>query len=81
MGSHADIVSDDIEIEGNSDTETQRERLLSRLHELEQIRNSGGRVIMLGTPQTRDSIYNKLAESYLRLNFRRLFLIKIFSLR
>lgn len=69
-GSHADIViSDDIEIEGNSDTEIQREKLLGRLHELEQIRNPGGRVIMLGTPQTRDSIYNKLAESYPQIKF------------
>jgi hypothetical protein len=69
-GSHADIViSDDIEIEGNSDTEVQREKLLGRLHELEQIRNPGGRVIMLGTPQTRDSIYNKLAESYPQIKF------------
>jgi hypothetical protein len=67
---HADIViSDDIEIEGNSDTEVQREKLLGRLHELEQIRNPGGRVIMLGTPQTRDSIYNKLAESYPQIKF------------
>jgi hypothetical protein len=69
-GSHADVViSDDIEIEGNSDTEIQREKLLGRLHELEQIRNPGGRVIMLGTPQTRDSIYNKLAESYPQIKF------------
>ncbi len=69
-GSHADIViSDDIEIEGNSDTEIQREKLLGRLHELEQIRNPGGRVVMLGTPQTRDSIYNKLAESYPPIKF------------
>jgi len=69
-GSHADIViSDDIEIEGNSDTEIQREKLLGRLHELEQIRNPGGRVIMLGTPQTRDSIYNKLAQSYPQIKF------------
>ncbi len=69
-GSHADIViSDDIEIEGNSDTEVQREKLLGRLHELEQIRNPGGRVIMLGTPQTRDSIYNKLAEGYPQIKF------------
>jgi len=69
-GSHADIViSDDIEIEGNSDTEVQREKLLNRLHELEQIRNPGGRVIMLGTPQTRDSIYNKLAQSYPQIKF------------
>lgn len=69
-GSHADIViSDDVEIEGNSDTATQREKLLGRLHELEQIRNPGGRVIMLGTPQTRDSIYNQLAESYPQIKF------------
>ena len=69
-GSHADVViSDDIEIEGNSDTEIQREKLLNRLHELEQIRNPGGRVIMLGTPQTRDSIYNKLANSYPQIKF------------
>ena len=69
-GSHADVViSDDIEIEGNSDTEIQREKLLNRLHELEQIRNPGGRVIMLGTPQTRYSIYNKLANSYPQIKF------------
>ena len=69
-GSHADIViSDDIEIEGNSDTATQREKLLGRLHELEQIRNPGGRVIMLGTPQTKDSIYNQLAQSYPQIKF------------
>ena len=69
-GSHADVViSDDIEIEGNSDTAQQREKLLNRLHELEQIRNPGGRVIMLGTPQTRDSIYNQLAQSYPQIKF------------
>lgn len=69
-GSHADVViSDDIEIEGNSDTAQQREKLLNRLHELEQIRNPGGRVIMLGTPQTRDSIYNQLAQSYPQVKF------------
>ncbi len=69
-GSHADVViSDDIEIEGNSNTAQQREKLLNRLHELEQIRNPGGRVIMLGTPQTRDSIYNQLAQSYPQVKF------------
>lgn len=69
-GSHADIViTDDIEIEGNSDTAEQREKLLGRLHELEQIRNPGGRVIMLGTPQTRDSIYNQLAKAYSQIKF------------
>ena len=69
-GSHADIViSDDVEIEGNSDTALQRDKLLGRLHELEQIRNPGGRVIMLGTPQTKDSIYNQLAKAYQQIKF------------
>ena len=69
-GSHADIViSDDVEIEGNSDTAVQRDKLLGRLHELEQIRNPGGRVIMLGTPQTKDSIYNQLASAYPQIKF------------
>ena len=69
-GSHADIViSDDVEIEGNSDTAIQRDKLLGRLHELEQIRNPGGRVILLGTPQTKDSIYNQLAKSYPQVKF------------
>lgn len=64
-GSHADyVIGDDVEIQGNSDTATQRQKLLMKIHEFEQIRNVGGRVLLLGTPQTRESIYLQLADAY-----------------
>jgi len=64
-GSHADyVVGDDIEIEGNCETANAREKLLSKVSEFEQIRNVGGRVIFLGTPQIKDSIYNQLKAGY-----------------
>ena len=64
-GSHADyVVGDDIEIEGNCETANAREKLLNKVSEFEQIRNVGGRVIFLGTPQIKDSIYNQLKAGY-----------------
>ena len=64
-GSHAEyVIGDDIEIEGNCETANARSKLLNKVSEFEQIRNVGGRVIFLGTPQIRDSIYNTLAEGY-----------------
>ena len=64
-GSHADyVIGDDIEIEGNCETANAREKLLNKVSEFEQIRNVGGRVIFLGTPQIKDSIYNQLAAGY-----------------
>ena len=64
-GSHADyVIGDDIEIEGNCETANAREKLLNKVSEFEQIRNVGGRVIFLGTPQIKDSIYNQLASGY-----------------
>ena len=64
-GSHADFVlGDDIEIEGNCETAASRNKLLNKVHEFEQIRNVGGRVILLGTPQIQESIYNQLKEGY-----------------
>lgn len=64
-GSHADyVIGDDIEIEGNCETANAREKLLSKVSEFEQIRNVGGRVIFLGTPQIKDSIYNQLKAGY-----------------
>jgi len=64
-GSHAEyVVGDDIEIEGNCETANARSKLLNKVSEFEQIRNVGGRVIFLGTPQIRDSIYNQLKEGY-----------------
>jgi len=64
-GSHADfVIGDDVEIEGNCETAASRDKLLNKVHEFEQIRNVGGRVILLGTPQTQESIYNQLKEGY-----------------
>jgi hypothetical protein len=64
-GSHAEyVIADDIEIEGNCETAHARAKLLNKVSEFEQIRNVGGKVIFLGTPQIRDSIYNQLKEGY-----------------
>jgi hypothetical protein len=64
-GSHADyVIGDDIEIEGNCETAASREKLMSKVSEFEQIRNVGGRVVFLGTPQIKDSIYNQLKSGY-----------------
>jgi hypothetical protein len=69
-GSHAFyVIVDDVEIEGNCETQAQRDKLLHKLTELEQIRNEGGRIIFLGTPQTIESIYFKLAEHYALIKF------------
>lgn len=64
-GSHADfVIGDDIEIEGNCETAAARDKLMNKVAEFEQIRNVGGRVIFLGTPQIKDSIYNQLKSGY-----------------
>jgi hypothetical protein len=64
-GSHAEyLIFDDVEIEGNCETAMSRQKLLNKCLEAEQIRNVGGRVIFLGTPQIKDSIYNQLKEGY-----------------
>lgn len=64
-GSHADwVITDDIESEKNSETAPAREKLYSRMAEIEQIRNPGaGGVRILGTPQTIESVYIKLREA------------------
>lgn len=64
-GSHADyVIADDVEIEGNCETANARNKLMGKVSEFEQIRNAGGRVIFLGTPQIKDSIYNQLKSGY-----------------
>ncbi len=64
-GSHAEfVIGDDVEIEGNCETAASRTKLLNKVSEFEQIRNVGGRVIFLGTPQIQESIYNQLKEGY-----------------
>ena len=64
-GSHAEyVIADDVEIEGNCETANARGKLMNKVSEFEQIRNAGGRVIFLGTPQIKDSIYNQLKSGY-----------------
>lgn len=62
-GSRADtIIADDIEVPKNSMTVVQREKLAELIKEFDAVVKPGGRIIYLGTPQTEESIYNKLPE-------------------
>lgn len=56
------IVADDIEVANNSATTDMREKLVTAVAEFEAILVPEGkpRIIFLGTPQTEESIYNKL---------------------
>lgn len=54
------IVPDDVEIPTNSDTVAKREILSDRVKEFSSILKPGGKVTYLGTPQTDESIYNKV---------------------
>ena len=62
-GTRADIIiADDIEIPNNSATDQMREQLVERVGEFNDILVPEGnpRIIFLGTPQTEESVYNKL---------------------
>lgn len=62
-GSRADIViSDDVEVVKNSETETMREKLVTKTAEYAAILKPGGEIIYLGTPQSEQSIYRGLPE-------------------
>jgi hypothetical protein len=74
-GSRADyIICDDVEVPNNSETATQREKLVVRVAELggavltpmskdnPHYSNEHGGVTFLGTPQVEDSLYNNLGE-------------------
>jgi hypothetical protein len=64
-GAHVDlIICDDVEILENSQTVESRETLYQKLMELENVLNPGGEIVYLGTPQTEESVYNKLAKHY-----------------
>ena len=66
-GGRADIiVSDDVEIPTNSETMDKRDKLLEGTKEYSAILKplDTSRIIYLGTPQTEDSIYNKLPETF-----------------
>ena len=61
VGQRADlIIPDDVETNTNSLTVMMREKLSDAIREFDAILKPGGIVRFLGTPQTNDSIYNKL---------------------
>lgn len=66
-GTRADIIiADDVEVLNNAATADMREKLLGRTKEFSAILKplEEARIIYLGTPQTEDSIYKKLPETF-----------------
>jgi hypothetical protein len=62
-GSRADtIIADDIEVPNNSATQAMQDKLSELVKEFDAILKPGGRIIYLGTPQTEQSLYNKLPD-------------------
>ena len=64
-GSRADIiVADDVEVVSNSATQGMRDKLGEQVKEFDAILkpDADSKVLFLGTPQSEDTIYNKLAE-------------------
>lgn len=62
-GSRANrIIADDIEVPGNSFTQMQRDKTNELVKEFDAVLIPGGEVIYLGTPQTEQSLYNRVAE-------------------
>ena len=64
-GSRADIiVADDVEVVSNSATQGMRDKLGEQVKEFDAILkpDDDSKVLFLGTPQSEDTIYNKLAE-------------------
>ena len=70
-GSRADlIIADDIETSGNTQTQFMRDKLGEAIKEFEAIvKPEGSRIIFLGTPQTEQSIYNKLQERGYKIRY------------
>ena len=65
-GSRADLIlADDVEVPNTAWTVGMREKLLHSVGEFNAILKPGGEIMFLGTPQTEESIYNKLrSKSY-----------------
>lgn len=66
-GSRADIIiADDVEVLNNAATADMREKLIERTKEFSAIIKplENAKIIYLGTPQTEDSIYNKLPDTF-----------------
>lgn len=66
-GTRADIIiADDVEVLNNAATADMREKLMERIKEFSAVLKPlpEARIIYLGTPQTEDSIYTKLPETF-----------------
>ena len=62
-GSRADLlICDDSEVPNNVQTHSMREKLSEQIKEFESIIKPNGKIYFLGTPQTTQSIYNKLPD-------------------
>lgn len=62
-GSRADdIIADDIEVPKNSETQGMREKLSELVKEFDAVLKPGGSITYLGTPQSEQSLYNRLPE-------------------
>ena len=62
-GSRAtEIIADDIEVANNSATQDMRDKLEKATKEFEAIIVPGGQITFLGTPQSEESMYNKLPD-------------------
>lgn len=60
-GSRADLlIADDVEVPGNSGTQTQRDKLGEAVKEFDSVIKPGGQIIYLGTPQNEMSLYTEL---------------------
>ena len=62
-GSRADLIlPDDVEVPNTSWSVGMREKLVTSVGEFNAILKPGGQIMFLGTPQTEESIYNKLRQ-------------------
>lgn len=66
-GCRADIIiCDDVEVPKTSDTSLKRRDLRQKLSELDYILTPGGLMLYIGTPHTRQTIYDTTSEGFLR---------------
>jgi hypothetical protein len=56
------VIADDVESRGNSATQMMRAKLAEAIKEFDAVLSPGGRILFLGTPQTEESIYNRLPD-------------------
>ena len=64
-GSHPHlIIADDIETPANGTTAGNRDKLVAKIAEFESMVNPKGTILILGTPQSAESVYVQLKDQY-----------------